>query len=148
MADIVQEVVDEHKGHVADKQQTIGFSNDLKRRKARLDPMYFKTVLENLVDNAIKYSPEGAAIHIRLRLMADKKRFAVIVTDNGIGISKQDVHKLFLKFSRLQNEFSETSEGSGLGLYWVKQVIELHGGKVDVRPNPGGGSRFRVILPL
>lgn len=144
---LVQQVADEYREQIATKQQTIEVDSTLGKRKVRLDPAYFKSIVENLVDNASKYSPEGATITIRLRSKPEKKQFTLTVADNGIGIEKQDFDKLFLKFSRLQNEYSETSEGSGLGLYWVKQIVALHGGTVAVRSTIGKGTRFIVTMP-
>lgn len=148
VADVVREVINECREAAVVRGQTITFTNSMRSRKARIDPTYFKTVVENLVDNAIKYSRDGGAIAIRLKVLEDTKRFVLTVSDNGLGINKQDFSKLFLKFSRLQNDYSETSEGSGLGLYWVKQVVELHGGTVEAKQNKNGGTRFLVTLPL
>jgi signal transduction histidine kinase len=70
------------------------------------------------------------------------------VKDKGIGIRKRDFSKLFNKFSRLDNEFSGSSQGSGLGLYWVKQIVRLHGGTIEVSSHEGKGSIFSVKLPV
>ena len=148
VASLVQEVADEYREQLAAKDQKLFFSNAIGKRKVRLDATYFKSIVENIVDNACKYSPDGAQIKLRLSLTSDKRSFSLSVADNGIGIGRQDLSRLFLKFSRLQNEFSETSEGSGLGLYWAKQVVELHGGTVSVRSRIGKGTTFRITLPL
>ncbi len=156
---IVEEVIDEYKVQLASKRQSITFSNRLRGRKARLDSTYIKTVIENLVDNAIKYSPEGTVIRVHLAVASvtelkghpvakRPKMLELSVSDSGVGISKGDIGKLFKKFSRLDNDFSATSEGSGLGLYWVKQVVMLHGGSVAVRSKQGKGSKFTMRLPL
>jgi signal transduction histidine kinase len=72
----------------------------------------------------------------------------IVVKDQGLGIRKRDYGKLFNKFTRLDNEFSANSEGSGLGLYWVKKIVELHGGTIDVTSREGRGSTFTVRLPI
>lgn len=155
---IVQEAVDEYRVPLAAKQQKIVFTNALRGRKARLDATYIKTVIENLIDNASKYSPEGTTIRVRLAVASisalkepgtkASKMFELSVSDSGVGISKSDTGKLFMKFSRLDNDYSATSEGSGLGLYWAKQVVGLHGGSIAVRSKVGKGSKFTVRLPL
>jgi two-component system sensor histidine kinase VicK len=72
----------------------------------------------------------------------------ISIRDQGLGIKKRDFAKLFNKFSRLDNEFSANSQGSGLGLYWVKQVVDLHRGEIEVSSKEGKGSTFTVRLPV
>lgn len=158
VAPIVKQVVDEYALRVEAADQHLLFTNKLGKQKAALDATYFKTVVENLVDNASKYSPPGATITVRLARGRSKKLspkrprpvFRLSVSDTGVGIRKQDMGKLFKKFSRLSHtiEKSETVEGSGLGLYWVKQIVERHGGRVHVRSREGQGATFTVELPL
>jgi signal transduction histidine kinase len=128
-----------------EKQQTIKLKGE-KQVMAFVDEQYIKGVIENLVDNAIKYSREGTIITISIDRIEDN--VCIAVKDKGVGIRKRDYSKLFNKFSRLTNEFSANSEGSGLGLYWVKQIVSLHGGKIEVLSREGKGSIFTVKLPV
>lgn len=117
-----------------------------KQVMAAVDDTYVKGILENLLDNAIKYSPDG--IEIVISVTRDRDSVCIDVIDKGLGIKKRDISKLFNKFSRLDNEFSANSQGSGLGLYWVKQIVRLHGGTITVSSSEGQGSVFSVRLPV
>jgi PAS domain S-box-containing protein len=99
----------------------------------------------NLMDNAVKYTPEGGKIVLGLE--ASKNIVIISITDSGIGIGPEDIPKLFGKFVRIPNQLTQKVEGSGLGLYWVQQVIELHGGTVSVASELGAGTTFSIILP-
>lgn len=142
---IARTVVREYKPRIQEKNQTL----ELKGSKvimANVDKEYIKGVIQNLLDNAMKYSHEGKKIVMHIEREQDE--ICISVIDRGVGIKKRDYGKLFNKFSRLTNEFSANSEGSGLGLYWVKQVMELHGGRIDIHSRDGKGSTFTVYLPV
>lgn len=117
-----------------------------KQVMALVDENYIKGVIENLIDNALKYSKENTTVSVKIDRQGDSAIIAV--RDQGVGIRKRDVSKLFNKFSRLDNEFSANSEGSGLGLYWVRKVVQLHYGTVEVDSREGKGSTFKVKLPV
>jgi len=101
-------------------------------------------VFSNLLANAIKYSPAGALIRIEAACAAE--HVAVAVDDCGIGIPDKDIDQLFARYFRGSNVSGIV--GTGVGLYLVKMVIELHGGSVAVDSREGRGSRFTVRLPL
>ncbi len=152
---LVQSVADEYMPQVALAKQTLVFRNKLGKQKAALDGTYFKTVVENLVDNAIKYSPEGAKITLNLRPAPPQKftkkvwaGFELSVSDNGVGIKKHDQSKLFKKFSRVPSPATESVDGSGLGLYWVKQIVERHDGHISVSSRENKGTKFTILMPL
>jgi signal transduction histidine kinase len=102
-------------------------------------------VLENLIDNAHKYTYAGKRIDIYIRKY--KQRVVIAIKDQGTGITKNDMDKLFHKFSRLKNPLSVSSGGTGLGLYWVKQILNLHNGKIKVISTPGKGTSFVISVP-
>lgn len=114
--------------------------------EAIVDSTEIKLVFVNLIENASKYSHAGATI--RVHVLAKAGQVEITVTDKGVGIAKADRERIFEKFTRVSNELSDTVSGSGLGLYWVKQIIELHGGTVKVSSAPGKGSAFTASLPL
>ena len=105
-----------------------------------------KQVFVNLLDNAVKYCPEGSAV--RVRLEADGGSIIVQVTDNGPGIPPEDLPHIFEKMYRVEKESTRAVEGSGLGLSIVKRIVELHGGRIAVESTVGEGATFRVRLPL
>jgi PAS domain S-box-containing protein len=101
-------------------------------------------VLTNLLSNAIKYSPDGGEVRLRVR-QADSEA-EIIVTDNGIGIAQAEQAELFQPFIR--GAAARSITGTGLGLYITGQIVERHGGRIQVESEPGKGSAFIVRLPL
>jgi signal transduction histidine kinase len=104
------------------------------------------TVLTNLIDNAIKYSPDGGEIEIDCE--HDDRVVSILVRDHGIGINADQAHLLFTRFGRLVTPETSHIRGTGLGLYLARESARLHGGDITVAPTHGGGSTFRVTLPL
>ena len=102
-------------------------------------------VLENIIDNASKYTPDKKSIFVTLKSNAHAATIAV--RDEGVGIPKADISKVFHKFSRLHNSLSLTASGTGLGLYWANKIILLHGGTIKVKSVPNKGTTFTVIIP-
>lgn len=142
---LVKEVLDDYRPYLKERRQVAKFDRASKRAEALVDVNYLKSVFENLVDNASKYSPKKAHIHIKVE--QHSKKVIVSIKDEGVGIKRIEKTKLFKKFSRIPSELTGNVEGSGLGLYWVKQIVELHGGKVVVKSRYGRGSTFIVELP-
>ncbi len=105
-------------------------------------------VIRNLLSNAIKYSPDGKDILIRVKISDDKNCVQIEFIDNGIGIAKEHLEKIFDRFYRIENA-AHTIKGTGLGLHLVKMTIEkYHQGKITVSSIEGKGSTFTVFLPL
>ena len=102
-------------------------------------------VLTNLLTNAIKYSPEGSEIVVRITRVAGEAHVAVI--DQGVGIPPEALPHLFSRFYRVTGS-EERAPGLGLGLYITRRIVEEHGGRIEVDSEPGRGSVFTVILPL
>lgn len=105
-----------------------------------------KLAFQNVFDNAIKYTPEGGTILIKCRQIDDT--YQISFTDSGIGISKEDQELLFNKFFRGKNAVLVETDGSGLGLYLSKKIIEAHGGSITVSSTIGKGSTFTITLPV
>src|SRR5690606_891512 len=112
----------------------------------RYDVRLMKRVIANLVENAIKYSPENTAITVSSKDEHD--RVLVSIEDQGFGISAEEQGKIFGKFYRGHSAGKSGSKGTGLGLYLVKYFVELHKGGVTVSSAEGKGSRFTVSLPV
>jgi len=109
------------------------------------DPGRLRQVFENLIGNAIKYSPGGEAVEVFLR--AKGRGVEVSVRDRGIGIPDADKPKLFGRFARAQNARALGISGTGFGLYLTKTIVEMHGGTIGVESREGEGSTFRAFLP-
>ena len=122
---------------------TVNFSEPI---KAPADPLLLEQAVVNLVDNAVKYSPEGTPV----RITADgKDGYAVIsVTDEGPGISSEHLDKIFNRFYRVDKARSRQTGGTGLGLAIVKHIAQYHEGKIEVRSNVGKGSTFSIHIPF
>jgi two-component system phosphate regulon sensor histidine kinase PhoR len=97
----------------------------------------------NLIDNAIKYS--GSVVEINISIKLNTNNVLVIFKDNGIGIPPEKIDKIFDKYSRVDN--NTKVNGFGIGLNYVKTIIEKHQGKISVTSEPGVGSEFTVSLP-
>ena len=110
-----------------------------------VDVNFMREILDNLVDNALKYTPTGGSIYINVR--GDGDRVLINVTDTGMGISSDDLAHIFQKFYRADNSDTRTIGGTGLGLYLVKQRTEAMGGRVWAESAFDEGSTFYVSLP-
>ncbi|MFN3432530.1 MAG: sensor histidine kinase, partial [Candidatus Sericytochromatia bacterium] len=110
------------------------------------DPLRLTQVINNLVANAIKFTPPGGRVTVRAGLSEGALRCEV--TDTGIGIAIADQPKLFQRFTQLDMSNTRAASGAGLGLSIVKAIVEAHGGAVGVESQPGAGSTFWFTLPL
>lgn len=111
-----------------------------------IDKQKMQLVIQNLLENAIKYTPESGRVSVDLEVEGDYLR--VKIKDNGIGIPKVDQEKLFSKFFRATNAVSLQTEGSGLGLFIVRNVIKKHGGDIMFNSEEGMGTEFTFSLPI
>lgn len=112
-----------------------------------IDKNALKIVFDNLMDNAIKYSTPP--VRIRVRLAVHNKRIRIEFSDDGIGIAAKDQKKIFQKFQRIYNEYTPNVKGTGLGLYWVREIIKYHGGSIRVFSDGRGlGTTFQIELPI
>ncbi|MBM2619747.1 PAS domain S-box protein [Actinoplanes sp. LDG1-06] len=113
------------------------------------DPVRLRQVLDNLVTNAVKYTPTGGTVSVTAHLTADEEGDAVIaVSDTGIGIPADEYDRLFDRFFRASNAVRNGTKGTGLGLAITKAIVDAHGGSVSATPVPAGGSVFAVTLPV
>ncbi len=109
------------------------------------DPNLIERALLNLLNNAIKYSPEGATIHLTLKLTGDT--VCCCIKDTGFGIAEDALEKIFERYFRIDDPDHSNIPGSGLGLSFVKSVVEKHGGTITVESKAGQGSQFCLHLP-
>jgi two-component system, OmpR family, phosphate regulon sensor histidine kinase PhoR len=118
---------------------------DFTTKTAWLDEVQITVALHNLLVNAIKYNSHDP--EVILEVVSDD-RLRIAVTDNGIGISKEDQKHIFDKFYRVSTGNIHKVKGLGLGLFYVRQIVEAHGGSIEVSSRPGKGSTFTIILPI
>ena len=109
------------------------------------DRVHITNVVYNLLDNAIKYSSVPL---VEMRIEHDGNWASLSIKDNGIGLSPSDKDRVFEKFYRVSQGDRHDVKGFGLGLYYVKRIVQAHGGHVRVESEPGKGSTFTVTLPL
>jgi signal transduction histidine kinase len=111
------------------------------------DEARIEEIADNLINNAIKYSPPGSAINVKLK--SDKKRAIFEVEDEGPGFTEADREKLFMPFSRLSAKPTGGEVSTGIGLCVVKMLVDAHGGLVDVKnKEENQGAKFRVMIPV
>ncbi|HET8671867.1 MAG TPA: CHASE domain-containing protein [Candidatus Saccharimonadales bacterium] len=143
---LMQDVARDQSQAVAARNQQLSFKLPKRALWAELDPHYTRMVLENLLSNAVKYTPEGGSITLSLRRTPG--HVYISVADTGVGIDPTVQPNIFEKFTRVENELSTDVNGSGVGLYLTQQIVELHGGTIEVRSTLNEGSIFIVRLPL
>jgi DNA-binding response OmpR family regulator/two-component sensor histidine kinase len=114
------------------------------------DKVKMQTIINNLIANAIKYTPEEGQIDIQLKRLVNKERHSIqiSVTDTGDGILPEELSHIFDKFYRIDDENTTSIEGTGIGLSLVKELIDLMQGSIDVRSTYGEGTSFIIELPI
>lgn len=144
LPDLIQDSVQEQQAEAAYHQHVLALDvTDLP--PIRGNARRLRQVVNNLVSNAIKYTPPGGQITVTAR--ADGDFVFLHVRDSGIGIALEDQRHIFEKFYRVRSDATERINGSGLGLSIVKAIVEKHNGRVWVKSEPGQGSTFSVVLP-
>ena len=146
LRDIVRKSAEQLLPEVAKREQTLEIKLPETKVPVVVDEGQLMMVIENLIENASHYSKKGKKIDVNLK--KSKINAILAVTDEGVGIKKTDMGKLFQKFSRIPNPLSVEAGGSGLGLYWAEKIIKLHDGKIKVNSTAGKGTTFSVYLPL
>jgi len=144
---LLESIIHDLMSHFNGRGQTVSFDKPTEAIMVPIDDEYIRMALGNIIDNASKYTPEGKNIYISLR-KGTKNNVEITVRDEGVGIPPEGIGKLFKKFSRIDNPLSVKVGGTGLGLYWANEVIQLHGGKITVDSKVGEGTTFIISLPL
>jgi two-component system, OmpR family, phosphate regulon sensor histidine kinase PhoR len=145
LAELLQSVIRDWEKKLAEKQLKVVVDLSPDALTIRADETRLHEVLYNLLDNALKYSRENG--EIRLRAAQHGPQIVLSVTDNGIGITKDDLPRIFERFYRADKARSRELGGTGLGLAIVKHIAQLHGGRVEAESELGKGTTIRVVLP-
>jgi signal transduction histidine kinase len=147
MEDLIESVVHDFTHKIKEKKIKFTYKKPASPLpKVKIDPSRMRLALQNLIDNAIKYTPKGGSVTIFIE--HSKLKIKVCIKDTGIGIPKNQLNRLFSKFFRSDNAIKKQTEGSGLGLFIVKNIIEKHGGKISVESEENKGSTFSFTLPI
>ncbi len=147
LAKVTGEVKDILRGLASPKGIQVDVQIDPLLTKVILDGSKFKQVLYNYLSNALKFTPDQGRVTIHLKPL-EKTMFRLEVEDTGVGIKREDLHKLFVEFQQLDAGSAKKYAGTGLGLALTKRIVEAQGGKVGVRSEFGKGSVFFAEFPL
>jgi signal transduction histidine kinase len=112
------------------------------------DGLRLGQVFGHILDNAVKFSPRGAPVEAAISPAARPGWMDVFISDRGVGIEAADMPRLFQRFSRIYNRAARGANGSGLGLYISRHIVEGHGGSIELESQPGDGTTVRISLPL
>lgn len=128
----------------ANKEVSFEFKNHMKDPYLKIDKLHFSNAITNLIDNAVKYS--GEKVHIAIEISSKNDQCVLTFKDDGIGIPAHYQSLIFDKFFRVPTGNIHKIKGFGLGLSYVKKVIEKHGGSIEVESEPGKGTTFTIVL--
>jgi signal transduction histidine kinase len=142
---LVSRVVDEHRDADPRRRHTFVVETPSGPVLGEWDTERLRQVFANLLGNAVKYSPRGGDIQVRVDTVGDDAR--VSVRDHGIGIPESEIPRMFRPFGRLEQLAARNIPGFGLGLYISRDIVERHGGHISVESTPEEGSTFTVTLP-
>ncbi len=145
-AALAREVCDTLRGLASSKRLDVILDVDTDLGPVEVDPGRVRQILYNYLSNAIKFTPDGGRITIRIA-GEGPALFRIDVEDTGVGIPEENRSKLFVPFEQLDSGAGKRYSGTGLGLALTKRIAEAHGGRVSVRSTPGVGSTFSVVLP-
>ena len=147
LGDICQSSIHLTKGMAGKKHQKVNFTMNPASININADARRLKQVLVNLLSNAVKFTPENGSLGLEVTKTDADNIVHISVWDNGIGISAEDIKKLFQPFVQLDSSLSRQQTGTGLGLTLVQRLVEMHGGSIEIQSAPEQGSRFTVALP-
>jgi two-component system phosphate regulon sensor histidine kinase PhoR len=145
--EVLNRIMDNFKLQLNERQGALLLDLEATNLMVEGDEVHFTNMLSNLVDNAIKYSREDVPPVIKIGTMNYGKNIRITIEDNGIGMNKETVSRIFEKFYRAHTGNLHNVKGFGLGLSYVRTMVEAHNGKVKVESVPGKGSVFTVDIP-
>lgn len=143
---LLQQVIDNYKLQLEGKNGRIEMQLKARQDRIEADEVHFRNLISNLIDNAVKYSEQD--LIIKLSTSSTAKNLLIRIEDNGIGMSKETLRRIFEKFYRAHTGNLHNVKGFGLGLSYVKTIIDAHKGKIRVDSTLGKGSCFILEIPL
>jgi len=146
---VVQFVVNSYQDETKRKDITLEFKKPrTKLPRITIDVEKIRLAIQNLLDNAVRYTPSGGKITISLESLNEGKEIQLSIKDTGVGIPQDQQERVFTKFFRAANVMRMETEGSGLGLFITKNIIEAHGGKIWFESKEGEGTTFFLSIPV
>jgi two-component system, OmpR family, phosphate regulon sensor histidine kinase PhoR len=146
--EVIKDIADNFTLQLNDKKGKVEMDLEATNDLIDADEVHFPNLINNLVDNSVKYSKENVPPEIKISTMANGKNMIIRLEDNGIGMTKETVKRIFEKFYRAHTGNVHNVKGFGLGLSYVKTMVDAHGGSIKVDSMPGKGSVFTLELPL
>jgi len=145
LKELAEDVLSEQMHKFVNRSQEVHLDLPKEAVWVSVDEDRFRMVVENLIDNASKYTPEGKDVYISVKSDSGIKRLSI--KDEGVGIPESEFQRIFEKFCRLDNPLSVSVGGTGLGLYWVQKILDLHDADIQVSSELGKGTTFTIIFP-
>jgi signal transduction histidine kinase len=142
---VIENVVHNFEIQVTNRNGSIVKSLEANRSIANIDEVHFTNIIFNLLDNAVKYSKDEP--EIKIATQDNNSGIYIFVSDNGIGIKKQDQKKIFDQFYRVSTGNVHDVKGFGLGLNYVKKMVEEHGGEITLESELKKGTTFKIFIP-
>ena len=146
--EMMKKMQDKFALQVTEKNATVTYSLEANSDTVFGHPVHFMNMISNLIDNALKYSKEDIDPVIEVGTYNHHNNIVITVKDNGIGMTKDTVSKIFDKFYRAHTGDVHNVKGFGLGLNYTRKMVEAHNGKIDVESSLGQGSQFKITIPL
>ncbi|HRF22531.1 MAG TPA: HAMP domain-containing sensor histidine kinase, partial [Chitinophagaceae bacterium] len=146
--ELIKDVADNFRLQLEDKKGRIDLSLHASNDLMDVDEVHFSNLINNLLDNAIKYCKENVPPVVKVFTQSNAKKLILKVEDNGIGMNRETVKKIFERFYRAHTGNLHNVKGFGLGLSYVKTMVEAHAGEIKVESTLGKGSIFTVEFPL
>ncbi len=128
------------------REMNIDFQAEDETVTASVDPKWFQRIIDNIVENALKYNPAGTTVTVSLAVI-EQHLCQITISDDGVGMDQKTVNSLFQRYYRGTNT-SDTGSGTGLGMAITKQLIQLHQGSINVKSTPGEGTSIRILMPV
>jgi two-component system phosphate regulon sensor histidine kinase PhoR len=146
--EIIKEVADNFTLQLQEKNGKAELLLNAENDVVNADEVHFSNLINNLIDNAVKYSRENAPVFVKISTQSNGKNLIIKVEDNGIGMNKETLKRVFEKFYRAHTGNIHNVKGFGLGLSYVKTIIEAHHGDIKADSTLGKGSTFTIEMPL
>jgi len=146
--DVIKDIADNFTLQLNDKNGKVEMDLEATNDLIEADEVHFPNLINNLIDNSVKYAKDNVPPEIKISTVANGKNMTIRLEDNGIGMAKETVKRIFEKFYRAHTGNVHNVKGFGLGLSYVKTMVDAHGGHIKVDSMPGKGSTFTLELPL